>query len=56
MERQDAERQKKATAEFMRKVRVMKGQEWYCKECVNFGACNVILHNGEECLEREIEN
>jgi hypothetical protein len=29
-------------------------QEWYCKACVHFGACNVILEGGEECADRII--
>jgi hypothetical protein len=48
----ELERRLAVTAEFMRKVRAAKPQEWYCKGCVNFGACNVILNNGDECSDR----
>ena len=27
-------------------------QDWYCRGCVHFGLCNVILKDGEDCSDR----
>jgi hypothetical protein len=53
-EQTELERRLAVTANRMREIRARMPQEWYCKACVHFGACNVILHNGEECSDRII--
>lgn len=48
------ERQAKATADFARRLRALKGQDWYCKGCANYGACRTVLSNGDECDSRAV--
>ena len=51
----EIERRTRETEEFKRKVRALMPQDWYCKACVHFGGCNVLLNDGEECGDRMTE-